>query len=127
MLILRKMPLEHHAKGKMLNMCFVDLEKAFGRVTRKVLEWALRKKGIPEVSVRSMMSLHQGAKTKVKVDTELSEEFEVKVGMHQRSVLSNSLLLWLLLLARLINHQVDVFCDFSRRIPKRFYCQCGRL
>ena len=25
-------------------MCFVDLEKAFERVPRKVLEWAMRKK-----------------------------------------------------------------------------------
>ena len=32
-------------------MCFVDLEKAFDRVHRKVLEWALRKKEIPEVLV----------------------------------------------------------------------------
>ena len=34
------------------------------------------------------MSLHEGAKTTVGVDSELSEEFEVKVGMHQGSVLS---------------------------------------
>ena len=33
-------------------MCFVDLEKGFDRVARKVLEWALRGKGIPEVLVR---------------------------------------------------------------------------
>ena len=26
---------------------FVDLEKAFDRVARKVLEWAMKKKGIP--------------------------------------------------------------------------------
>ena len=44
-------------------MCFVDLEKVFVRVPRKVLEWALRKKEIPEVLVRSVKNLFEGAKT----------------------------------------------------------------
>ena len=39
-------------KEKKLYMCVVDPEKAFDRVPRKVLEWALRKKEIPEVLVR---------------------------------------------------------------------------
>ena len=46
----------YHAKGKKLYMCFVDLDKAFIRVPRKVMQWAMRKKGIPEVLVRSVMS-----------------------------------------------------------------------
>ena len=54
---------------------------------RKVLEWTMRKKGIPEVLVRSVMSLYERAKTKGRVDSELSEEFEVKVGPHHGSVL----------------------------------------
>ena len=33
------------------------------------------------------MSLYEGAKTKVRVDSVLSEEFEVKVGMHQGSAM----------------------------------------
>ena len=85
-------------------MCFVDLEIAFDRVPRKVLEWAMRKKGIPEVLVRSVMSLYEGAKTRVRVDTELSEELEVKVGMHQGSVLSPFLLVLV----------VDVITEFAR-------------
>ena len=52
------------------------------------MEWPTRKKRIPEVLVRSVMSVYKGAKTRVTVDSELSEEFEVKVGMHQESVLS---------------------------------------
>ena len=69
-------------------MCFVEIVKAFDRVPRKVLEWAMRKKGIPQVLLRSVMSLYQGAKTRVRVDSVLSEEFVVKMGIHQVSVLS---------------------------------------
>ena len=55
-----------YPRGKMY-MCFVDLENAFVRVPKKVLKWAMRKKGIPEVLVRSVMCLYNGAKTRVKV------------------------------------------------------------
>ena len=46
----------------------VDLETVIDRVSRKVLEWAIRKKGIQEVLLGSIMSLHKGAKTRVGVD-----------------------------------------------------------
>ena len=55
--ILRRMQEEYHVEGKTLYMCFVDLKNAFDRVPRKMLELAMRKKGILEVLVRSVMSL----------------------------------------------------------------------
>ena len=67
-------------------ICFADLEKALDRVPRKVLEWAMIKKGTPEDVVRSMMSLHEGENIRLRHVSELSEISEVKVGMHQRSV-----------------------------------------
>ena len=86
-------------------ICFVDLEKAIDRVqTGKVLEWAMRKKGIPEVVIRLVMSLYEGAKTRVRVDFGLSEESEVKVGMHKGSVL----------LAFLFAVVVDAVTEFVR-------------
>ena len=36
----------------------------------------------------SDVSSYKGARTRVRVDSELSEEFEAKAGMHQRYVLS---------------------------------------
>ena len=86
--ILRRQKEELHAKGKKLYMCFVDLEKAFDRVPRKVLEWPMRKKVMPDVLVRSVMSQYEGAKKRIRVDSD-SEEFEVKVGIHQGSMLSS--------------------------------------
>ena len=51
-------------------MSFVDVGIDFGRVPRNVLEWAIRKKGVPVVLVRSVMSLHEGVRMRVGVDYE---------------------------------------------------------
>ena len=48
----------------------------------------MRNKGLPEAIVRADMSLYYGAKTKVKVRSRLCEEFWVKGGVRQGSVLS---------------------------------------
>ena len=47
---------------------------------------------IREVMVREVMSLNDGSKTNVRVESAYSEEFEVNVGVHQGSVLSPLLL-----------------------------------
>ena len=48
----------------------------------------MRKKGLAEVNVRAVMSLYHGAKTKVRVRSESSEEFLIQVGVDQGSALS---------------------------------------
>ena len=69
-------------------MAFVDLEKAFDRVPRKVIWWALRKLGVDEWIVRLVLGIYSNARSRVRVGEGYSEEFEVKVGVHQGSVLS---------------------------------------
>ena len=65
--ILRRMQEEFRGREKKLYMCFVDLEKAFDRVPRKVMKWALRKKSLPEVLVKAVMSMYevQGRKSEL--------------------------------------------------------------
>ena len=48
----------------------------------------MRKKKVPEVVTKAVMSLYNGAKTKVKVGSGLFGEFSGNVGVHQGSVLS---------------------------------------
>ena len=69
-------------------MAFVDLEKAFDWVPRKVIWWALRKLGVDEWIVRLVQGMYSNARSRVRVGEGYSEEFEVKVGVHQGSVLS---------------------------------------
>ena len=86
--IFRRMQEEFRGREKKLYMCFVDLEKAFDRVPKKVIEWAFRKKTLPEVLVKAVMSLYEGSRKKVRVGSGLSGEFGVRVGVYQGSVIS---------------------------------------
>ena len=61
-------------------MAFVDLEKAFDRVPRKVIWWALRKLGVEEWIVRLVQGMYANARSRVRVGEGFSKEFEVKVG-----------------------------------------------
>ena len=66
----------------------VNSKKKKFMMPRKVIEWALRKKLVPERLVQAVMSMYKGAKTKVHVGGGHSEEFDFGVGVHQGSVLS---------------------------------------
>ena len=77
--IVRRMQEEYQKKNRKLYMCFVDMEKAFDGVPREVVEWAMKTKGLSEVMVREVMSLHDGLKARVMVGCAYSEEFKREV------------------------------------------------
>ena len=89
--IVRRLQEEFREKDKKLYLCFVDLEKAFDRVPRRVVKWALKTRGVSEVMVKAVMNLYEDPTTTVKVGSEFSDQFPVKVGVHQESVLSTLL------------------------------------
>jgi len=79
----RQMQENLRVKGKKLYFGLVDLEKAFDRVPREVIRWAMHKLGVEEWLVLAVMSMYTGAKTVVITVYGNSSGFEVKVGMHQ--------------------------------------------
>ena len=79
---------KYGCKGKKLYFAFVDLEKAFDRVPREDTRWALRKAGVEEWLVKAVMAMYDGAKTVLRTTEGDSKAFDVKVGLHQGSVLS---------------------------------------
>ena len=64
---------EKYPKKKKLHYAFVDLEKAFDRVPREVVRWALWKLGVDEWLIRTVMALYIEACTVVRTDAGLSE------------------------------------------------------
>ena len=69
-------------------MAFVDLEKAFDRVPRQFLWWAMRKLDLDEWIVRLVQSMYAHARNRVHMDNGLSNQFCVDVGVHLGSFIS---------------------------------------
>ena len=86
MLCLFRVSEKFRAKNKLF-FIFVDLEKAFDWVLRKVIRFALKRKGLPGYLVNVAILLYRGCKITVSVDGELSSSFYVKVGVYQGSAL----------------------------------------
>ena len=60
-----------------LYMAFVDLEKAFDRVLRKIIWSTLGKLGVDEWIVRLVLGMYSNARSRVRVGEGYSEEFEL--------------------------------------------------
>ena len=86
--ILRQIQEKYMEKKKELVHIFVDLEKAFDRVPREIIRWALRRQRVPERLINMVMALYASAKSRVKTAAGTSGEFEIGVGVHQGSALS---------------------------------------
>ena len=68
-------------------MAFVDLEKEFDRVPRRVIWWALRKLDVDEWLVLGIQNMYENARSRKRVGCNLSKEFSVELGVHQGSCL----------------------------------------
>ena len=87
--IVRKIQEEVYIKkNRNVYFAFVDLEKAFDTVPRRVLSWAQRKFGVPGWILRVIQVMYQKARRQVRVNNLFSDVFDVQVGVHQSSVLS---------------------------------------
>ena len=79
---------KYKEKPKDVHLIFVDLQRAYDRIPRYLIWWAMRKRAIPEGHVKVIQNMHRGTKTRVKAICGRTEYFEVKVGLLQGSALS---------------------------------------
>ena len=86
--IVRQLQEKYMEKKKKLYHIFVDLEKAFDKIPRKAIVWALRRQLVPEILIRRVMMLYEDSRSKMRAAGEESESFPINVGVHQGSALS---------------------------------------
>ena len=85
---MRQLPEKYLEKRKKLYHIFVDLEKAFDKIPRTAIRWALGRQRVPERLINSVMTLYRETRSSVRVAGETSMGFGIELGVHQGSVLS---------------------------------------
>ena len=56
-----------------------------------MIEWALRRKMVPERMVEAIMALYVETRTRVKTVAGVSKDFDIGAGVHRGSILSSLL------------------------------------
>ena len=79
-----RMSMKKYREGQReLHCVFVDLEKAYNTVPREELWYCMRKSAMAEKYVQLVQYMYEESKTVVRYAVGTSENFKVKVGLHQ--------------------------------------------
>jgi hypothetical protein len=73
---------------KDLHMVFINLEKAYDKVPRNIMQWALEKHKVPTKYITLVKDMYKDAMTFVWTCDGDTTDFRINIGLHQRSVLS---------------------------------------
>jgi hypothetical protein len=80
--------MERYKEQKDLHMVFIDLEKAYDKITRNLMWWALDKHKVPTKYVTLIKDMYDKVVTSVRTTDGDTNVFPINIGLHQGSVLS---------------------------------------
>ena len=86
-------------------MVFIDLEKAYDKVPRDLIWWALEKKYVAKRYIEMIQDMYSGAMTTVRTVIGETNSFSITAGLHQGSALSPYL--FALVMDELTRHMQD--------------------
>ena len=69
-------------------MVFIDLEKAYDKISRNVMWWSLDKHKVPSKCVTLINGMYNNVVTRVRTNDCNTDYFPIKIGLHQGSALS---------------------------------------
>ena len=86
--LVRQLMERYREHKKDLHMVFIDLEKAYDKIPRNVMWWALEKHKVPAKYITLMKDMYDNVVTSVRTSDVDTDDFPIKIGLHQGSALS---------------------------------------
>ena len=80
--------MERYREKKDLHMVFIDLEKAYDKISMNVMWWALDKHKVPTKYVGLIKDMYNNVVTNVRTSDGDTDDFLIRIGLHQGLALS---------------------------------------
>ena len=81
--LLRRVMKRYQTNREDLHLVFIDLEKAYDRVPRKILWKALEKKEVRIAYIRAIQDMYEGASSSARMQDGDTVDFPITIGLHQ--------------------------------------------
>jgi hypothetical protein len=86
--LIRQLMKRCREQKKYLHMIFIDLEKAYDKVPRNVMWWALQKHKVSSKYITLIKDMYDNVVTSVRTSGGDTNDFPINIGLHQGSALS---------------------------------------
>jgi Reverse transcriptase (RNA-dependent DNA polymerase) len=86
--LIRQLMERHREQKNDLHMIFIDLEKAYDKISRNIMWWALERKLVPTKYVILIKDMYKNVMTCIRACGGESDIFFIKIKLHQGSALS---------------------------------------
>jgi hypothetical protein len=73
---------------KDMYMVVIDLEKAYDKMSKNIIWWALKKHKVSTNYITLIKDMYDNIVTSVRTSDEDTNDFSINIGLHQGSVLS---------------------------------------